>query len=166
MGISLLIHPDQSVCVQAKPHIVEVEVDSQIGTVDILNIWAAHDVGKAINPQTLEGQIEGGSLQGLGYGRYEEIVFTPEGRVLSNNLGTYLIPTTKEAPEIHSIIVEAPWAEGPYGAKGIGEQPLMGIAPAITNAIANAVGIRLNTIPATPERVWAAIQEKIEKENQ
>ncbi len=146
-------------------NIVEVEVDSQIGTVNILNIWAAHDVGKAINPQTLEGQIEGGSLQGLGYGRYEEIVFTPNGRVLSNNLGTYLIPTTKETPKIHSIIVEEPWTEGPYGAKGIGEQPLMGIAPAITNAIANAVGIRLNTIPATPERVWAAIQKKIEEDN-
>jgi CO/xanthine dehydrogenase Mo-binding subunit len=145
-------------------NIVEVEVDSQIGTVDVLNIWAAHDVGKAINPQTLEGQIEGGSLQGLGYGRYEEIIFTPEGRVLSNNLGTYLIPTTKETPKIHSIIVEDPWSGGPYGAKGIGEQPLMGIAPALTNAIANAVGIRLNTIPATPERVWATIQAKIEEE--
>ncbi len=145
-------------------NIVEVEVDSQIGTVDILNIWAAHDVGKAINPQTLEGQIEGGSLQGLGYGRYEEIIFTPKGRVLSNNLGTYLIPTTKETPKIHSIIIEDPWSEGPYGAKGIGEQPLMGIAPALTNAITNAVGIRLNAIPATPERVWAAIQEKIKEE--
>lgn len=146
-------------------NIVEVEVDSQIGTVDVLNIWAAHDVGKAINPQTLEGQIEGGTLQGLGYGRYEQIVFTPEGRILSNNLGTYLIPTTKDTPNIHSIIVEDPWKGGPYGAKGIGEQPLMGIAPAVTNAIANAIGVRINTIPATPERVWAAIQKKIEEEN-
>ncbi|MHA1995062.1 MAG: hypothetical protein ACW97Z_11015 [Candidatus Hodarchaeales archaeon] len=84
--------------------------------------------------------------------------------MLSNNLGTYLIPTTKETPNIHSIIVEDPWSDGPYGAKGIGEQPLMGIAPALTNAIANAVGIRLNTIPATPERVWAAIQGKIMEE--
>ena len=144
-------------------NIVEVEVDSEVGTVDVLNIWAAHDVGKAINPQTLEGQIEGGSLQGLGYGRYEQIVFTPKGEVLSNNLGTYLIPTTKDTPVIHSIIVEEPWEDGPYGAKGIGEQPLMGIAPALTNAISNAIGIRLNTIPATPEVVWAAIQKKLEE---
>jgi len=145
-------------------NIVEVEVDVQTGTVYVKNIWAAHDVGKAINPQTLEGQIEGGSLQGMGYGRYEQIVFTPEGQVMSNNLGTYLIPTTEDTPNIHSIIVEDPWNEGPYGAKGIGEQPLMGIAPAVTNAIYNAIGVRLNEIPATPERVWAAIQKKIEEE--
>jgi len=143
-------------------NVVEVEVDVLTGTTEVLNIWAAHDVGKAINPQTLEGQIEGGSLQGMGYGRYEQIVWTPEGRILSNNLGTYLIPTTKDTPKIHPIIVEDPWKEGPYGAKGIGEQPLMGIAPAVTNAIANAIGVRINEIPATAERVWKAIQEKLE----
>jgi CO/xanthine dehydrogenase Mo-binding subunit len=144
-------------------NIVEVEVDSQTGATNVLNIWAAHDVGKAINPQTLEGQIEGGTLQGVGYGRYEQIVFTPEGRVLSNNLGTYLMPTTEDTPMIHSIIIEEPWKEGPYGAKGIGEQPLMGVAPAVTNAIANAVGIRINKIPALPERVWEALQKKREE---
>ena len=143
-------------------NIVEVEVDVETGTVKIENIWAAHDVGKAINPQTLEGQIEGGSLQGVGLGRYEEIIFTPEGQVMSNNLGTYLVPTTKDTPQIHSIIVEEPWKEGPYGAKGIGEQPLMGVAPAITNAIYNAIGVRISEIPATPERVWKAIQKKKE----
>ncbi len=145
-------------------NIAEVEVDTETGIVKVLDIWAAHDVGRAINPQTLEGQIEGGALQGLGYGRYEQIIFTPEGSILSNNLGTYLIPTTKDTPRIHSIIIEEPWLEGPYGAKGIGEQPIMGIAPAVTNAIANAVGIRLNEIPATPERVWAALQKKIQED--
>jgi len=145
-------------------NIVEVEVDTETGIVNVLDIWAAHDVGKAINPQTLEGQIEGGALQGLGYGRYEQIIFTPEGSILSNNFGTYLIPTTKDTPRIHSIIIEDPWSEGPYGAKGIGEQPIMGIAPAVTNAIANAVGIRLNEIPATPERVWVALQKKIQED--
>lgn len=142
-------------------NIVEVVVDVQTGTVNVENIWAAHDVGKAINPQTLEGQIEGGSLQGLGYGRFEEIIFSPKGEIISNNLGTFLVPTTKDTPKIHSIIIEDPWKEGPYGAKGFGEQPLMGIAPAITNAIYNAIGVRLNEIPATPERVWKAIQKKI-----
>ena len=147
-------------------NIAEVEVDSQTGVAEVLNIWAAHDVGKAINPQTLEGQIEGGTLQGLGYGRYEQIVFTPEGRVLSNNLGTYLIPTTEDTPKIHSIIIEEPWKDGPSGAKGMGEQPLMGVAPAVTNAIANAVGIRINEIPALPERVWEALQKKREEEKE
>jgi len=142
-------------------NIVEVEVDVETGTTEIKDIWAAHDVGKAINPQTLEGQIEGGSLQGLGFGRFEEIVFSPDGGVLSNNLGTYMIPTTLDAPNIHSIIVESPWEEGPYGAKGFGEQPLMGIAPAVTNAIYNAIRVRLNEVPATPERVWKEIQDKM-----
>jgi len=145
-------------------NIAEVEVDTQTGTVLIKNIWAAHDVGRAINPQTLKGQIEGGTLQGVGYGRYEEIIFTPEGGILSNNLGTYLVPTTKDTPNIQSIIVEDPWKSGPYGAKGIGEQPLMGIAPAITNAIYNAIGVRISEIPATPERVWQAIQDKLQEE--
>lgn len=145
-------------------NIAEVEVDVQTGTVQVKNIWAAHDVGRAINPQTLEGQIEGGTLQGVGYGRYEEIIFSPEGVVLSNNLGTYLVPTTKDTPNIQSIIVEEPWKGGPYGAKGVGEQPLMGIAPAITNAIFNAIGVRISEIPATPERVWQAIQDKIQEE--
>lgn len=146
-------------------NIVEVEVDAQTGTVLIEKIWAAHDVGKAINPQTLEGQIEGGSLQGMGLGRFEEIVWTPEGQIWSNNLGTFLIPTIKDSPEIHSIIIEDPWNDGPFGAKGIGEQPLMGIAPALTNAIYNAIGVRINEIPATPERVWKAIQKKIKEES-
>jgi CO/xanthine dehydrogenase Mo-binding subunit len=100
-------------------NIVEVEVDVETGTTDIKNIWAAHDVGKAINPLAVEGQIEGGSLQGLGYGRFEEIVFSSDGGVLSNNLGTYMIPTTLDAPNIHSIIVESPWEEGPLWSEGV-----------------------------------------------
>ena len=142
-------------------NIVEVEVDVQTGVVEIKDIWAVHDVGKAINPQTVEGQIEGGSIQGLGYGRFEEIVFSDNGEVLTNSLGTYMIPTIMDAPNIHLTIVEHPWNEGPYGAKGVGEPPLIGIAPAITSAIYNAIGVRLNEIPATPERVWQAIQENI-----
>jgi len=144
--------------------IVEVVVDSQVGSVDVLNIWSAHDIGKAINPQTVEGQIEGGSVQGLGFGRYEHILFTEEGRVLTNNLGTYLIPTIKDTPDVHSIIIEEPWSGGPYGAKSMGEPPIIGVAPALTNAIANAIGVRLNEIPATPEKVWSALQLKIGRE--
>jgi len=147
-------------------NIVEVEVDVQTGVVEVKDIWAVHDVGKAINPQTVEGQIEGGSIQGLGYGRFEKIIFSDNGEVLTNSLGTYMIPTIMDTPNIHSIIVEHPWNEGPYGAKGVGEPPLIGIAPAITSAIYNAIGVRLNEIPATPERVWRAIQEKITEDSQ
>jgi CO/xanthine dehydrogenase Mo-binding subunit len=140
-------------------NIVEVEVDVHTGVCKVTDVWAVHDVGHAINPLTVEGQIEGGVLQGIGYGRFEEIVFSENGDVSTNSYGTYMIPSIMDSPRIHSFIVEDPWDEGPYGAKGIGELPLVGVAPAITCAIYNAIGVRLNEIPATPERVWKAIQE-------
>jgi CO/xanthine dehydrogenase Mo-binding subunit len=140
--------------------IVEVEVDVLTGVCIATDVWAVFDVGKAINPQTVEAQIEGGVLQGLGYGRYEEVIFSDTGSVLTNTYGTYMIPSMMDIPRIHSFIVEDPWKEGPYGAKGIGELPLVGVAPAITSAIYNAIGVRLNEIPVTPERVWKKIQEK------
>ncbi|MHA2364269.1 MAG: xanthine dehydrogenase family protein molybdopterin-binding subunit [Candidatus Hodarchaeales archaeon] len=143
-------------------NIVELEVDIFTGEVAIKKIFAAHDVGKAINPQTCEGQIEGGVVQGAGYGRYEEIIWDNAGKIISENLSTYIIPTTIDSPEVFSLIVEEPYIEGPYGAKGMAEQPIMGIAPAITNAIFNATGIRLSEIPITPERMWKAIQIKLE----
>jgi len=141
-------------------NVAEVEVDLDTGETTLTRIIAAHDVGKAINPQTVEGQIEGGTLQGAGYGRYEEILFTGNGKIMSNNLGLYIIPTTLDAPEIVPIIVEDPYPEGPFGGKGFGEQPLMGVAPAITNAIHQATGVWINEIPATPERVWKALNKR------
>ncbi|MFW9996948.1 MAG: xanthine dehydrogenase family protein molybdopterin-binding subunit [Candidatus Odinarchaeota archaeon] len=140
-------------------NIAEVDVDLDTGDVNLLKITAVHDVGKAINPQTLEGQIEGGSLQGAGFGRFEEIVYNSDGSILSNNLGTYIIPTTLDSPEIKSVIVEHGYPEGPFGGKGIGEQPLMGVAPAITNAIHQATGVWIDEIPAIAERVWKALQQ-------
>lgn len=139
-------------------NVVELDVDISTGEVTVKRIVAAHDLGKAINPQTAEGQIEGGTAQGLGYGRFEEIKWDKEGKIITENLSTYIMPSSHEAPEIVPIIVEDPYKEGPFGAKGFAEQPLMGIAPAITNAIFNATGVRLSEIPATPERVWKAIQ--------
>ncbi|MHA2294837.1 MAG: xanthine dehydrogenase family protein molybdopterin-binding subunit [Candidatus Hodarchaeales archaeon] len=141
-------------------NVAEVDVDLDTGEVTLLKLTAVHDVGKAINPQTVEGQIEGGSLQGAAYGRFEEIVFGEDGSVMSNNLGTYIIPTTLDAPEIKAIIVEEEYPEGPFGGKGLGEQPLMGVAPAVTNAIHNATGVWIDEIPATPERVWKALNRK------
>jgi CO/xanthine dehydrogenase Mo-binding subunit len=133
-------------------HMAEVEVDTELGTVKVLHITAAHDVGRAINPTLVEGQIEGGIAQGLGMALMEE--FTP-GR--GENLHDYLIPTIGDVPPVTSILVEDPSPVGPMGAKGIGEQALIPTAPAILNAIADATGIRLTRMPATPDRIRAAL---------
>ena len=134
-------------------HLAEVEVDLRLGTVKVLSIVTAHDVGRAINPMLVEGQIEGGVAQGIGMALMEE--FTP-GR--GENLHDYLIPTIGDIPPITSILVECESSVGPFGAKGIGEQALIPTAPAILNAIAHATGARLTRTPATPDRVLAALQ--------
>jgi len=119
-------------------NIVEVEVNMKTGELKIVKITSAHDMGKAINPQQVEGQIQGGTLQGMGYAIMEEIRHDAEGKMLNNAFATYILPTTEDTPEIDPIIVEHPYDKGPYGAKGFGEVPLMGIAPAIANAVYNA----------------------------
>ena len=131
---------------------VELEVDMALGTVKLLRFLAAHDVGRAINPLLVEGQIEGGIAQGIGLALMEE--FLP-GR--TENLHDYLIPTIGDVPDITSIITESGDAHGPYGAKGLGEHCLIPTAPAILNAIAHASGARIHHLPATPDRVRAAI---------
>jgi CO/xanthine dehydrogenase Mo-binding subunit len=133
-------------------HIAELEVDLELGTVRLLRITAAHDVGRAVNPTLVEGQIEGGIAQGIGFALMEE--FHP-GR--GENLHDYLIPTIGDIPPIHSILVEDASPVGPFGAKGIGEQALIPTAPAILNAIADATGIRIRRVPATPDRIRAAL---------
>ena len=130
-----------------------VEVDVKLGTVRALKFTAAHDVGKAINPMLVEGQIQGGIAQGLGMALMEEFV---PGR--TENLHDYLIPTIGDMPPVESIIIEVPDAHGPYGAKGLGEHVLIPTAPAILNAIFNACGARITRVPATPDRVSAAIE--------
>ena len=130
----------------------EVDVDPLLGTVKVRRIVAAHDVGRAINPTQVEGQIHGGIAQGLGLALMEE--FLP-GR--TENLHDYLIPTIGDVPGITSVIIESGDAHGPYGAKGLGEHCLIPTAPAILNAIAHASGARIHHLPATPDRVRAAI---------
>ncbi len=125
----------------------------RLGTVKVLQIVAAHDVGRAVNPILVEGQIEGGVAQGIGMALMEE--FTP-GR--GENLHDYLIPTIGDVPPIRSILVEYASSVGPFGAKGIGEQALIPTAPAILNAIYHATGARITRVPATPDRVLAAIR--------
>ena len=135
--------------------LVELEVDTTLGTVRLLRIVAAHDVGRAINPLLVEGQIEGGIAQGIGLALMEEYV---PGR--TENLHDYLIPTIGDVPPIETILVEVPDPEGPFGAKGLGEHVLIPTAPAILNAIRHAVGVEVTKVPATPSRILAAIRAR------
>lgn len=135
--------------------IAELEVDMQLGTVRLLKITAAHDVGKAINPLLVEGQVQGGIAQGIGMALMEE--FLP-GR--TENLHDYLIPTIGDVPPIETLIIETGDMHGPYGAKGLGEHCLIPTAPAILNAIADACGARVTNLPATPDKVLAAIRSR------
>ncbi|QDC02594.1 molybdopterin-dependent oxidoreductase [Mesorhizobium sp. 8] len=148
---------------QGKPYAVygygaqvaELEVDMKLGTVRLIKITAAHDVGKAINPLLAEGQIEGGIAQGIGLALMEEYI---PGR--TENLHDYLIPTIGDVPPIETILVEVADPEGPFGAKGLGEHVLIPTAPAILNAIRHATGVLVKKVPATPSRVLAAIRAK------
>ena len=135
--------------------LAEVEVDLELGTVRVLRVHAAHDVGRAINPTQVEGQIHGGIAQGLGMALMEEYV---AGK--TDNLHDYLIPTVGDVPQIVVHIVEAPEPLGPFGAKGVGEPALIATAPAILNAIHHATGVRITHVPATPDRVRKAIVEQ------
>jgi len=139
-------------------HMAEVIVDVETGEVAITDYAAAFDVGKAINPRALEGQIEGGVAMGMGYALMEKIV-TEAGYIQNLSLRNYLIPTALDVPEIKSVIVEVENKYGPYGAKGIGEMPNIPATPAILNAIADACGGRIRTLPADSESVFRAIQE-------
>jgi CO/xanthine dehydrogenase Mo-binding subunit len=132
---------------------VEVEIDTETGQVRLVHVISADDVGKAINPAQVEGQIEGGIVQAQGYVIQENFI-SREGRVITDQLSTYLIPTIRDIPEkVESVIVEIPDERGPWGAKGIGELMYLPLAPAITHAIHNATGVWFDEFPLTPERV-------------
>ncbi|MEQ8696866.1 MAG: molybdopterin cofactor-binding domain-containing protein, partial [Bauldia litoralis] len=136
---------------------VEIEVDEVTGKADATRAWAASDVGRAVNPSNVEGQIQGGFAQGLGYALFEEMVWE-DGRLVNPSLMDYKVPGVMDVPEtVTPIIVEEPEPTGPFGAKGVGEPALVGVAPAVGNAIRNAIGERLTRLPMTPERVLAAI---------
>jgi len=134
-------------------HVVGLTVDTALGTVKLDRIVAAHDVGKAINPMLVEGQVHGGVAQGVGMALME--AYLPG---VSEDLHSYLIPTVGDIPPIESLIVEVPDAHGPYGAKGLGEHVLIPTAPAILNAIRRATGATLRSIPVTPDAILAALR--------
>jgi CO/xanthine dehydrogenase Mo-binding subunit len=147
------------ICYSFSANVVEAEVDTETGETRVTRVVSGHDCGKIVNPTAGEGQIEGGVVQGLGYALTEEHLLQ-DGRIVNDQFSTYIIPTPMDVPEIKSLIVEHEYPWGPYGAKGLGETPIIAVAPAVTAAIAHATGVRLSEIPATPERVWAALRAK------
>jgi CO/xanthine dehydrogenase Mo-binding subunit len=139
-------------------HSVEVDVDEATGEVEVRRAWCAHDVGRAVNPVSCEGQIQGGFVQGIGYALTEAMKWNDEGWLITATLADYKIPGVLDCPtEIHAIVLEDPDPTHPFGAKGIGEPSLVGAAPAIANAICSATGARLRQLPMTPERVLDAV---------
>lgn len=138
---------------------VEAEVDEVTGKVTVLRVFSAHDVGRAINPVSCEGQIQGGFVQGMGYALTEEMVWDDDGRLANPSFADYKMPGIKDSPAIITpILIEEPEPSHPFGAKGVGEISMVGAAPAIANAVAHATGARLRRIPMTPERVLDALE--------
>jgi CO/xanthine dehydrogenase Mo-binding subunit len=143
---------------------VEVEVDTETGQLRILRVVCADDVGRAINPALVEGQIEGGVAQAVGWATCENFI-SEEGRVLTPHLSTYLIPTVRDVPErVQSILVEHPDPRGPWGVRGVGEMPFIPLAPALVAAVHDATGVWFDEFPLTPERVLEGLQRREEGE--
>ncbi|MGH2468239.1 MAG: xanthine dehydrogenase family protein molybdopterin-binding subunit, partial [Candidatus Limnocylindrales bacterium] len=136
--------------------VAQVEVDLDTGEVTVGSVVSADDAGRIIHPVLAEGQVEGGTLQAVGYATIEEIKLA-DGRYLNDRLATYLIPTALDAPRIQAILVEHPFDGAPHGAKGLGELPMDVAAPAVVAAIHDATGVWITDLPATPERILAAL---------
>lgn len=155
-GSSAPLPPHLVICAQA----AEVEVDPQTGQVRVLKMVAAQDVGYAVNPMSVEGQIQGGVAQGLGFATTEEYIYK-DGVLLNPHFMDYKMPTALDVPQIEPVLVENPTGAGPYGLKGVGEPPHVPAAAAIANAVCNAIGANITALPLTPERVLAAIKNRI-----
>jgi CO/xanthine dehydrogenase Mo-binding subunit len=139
-------------------HLSHVRVDRETGEVTLLRHVVAQDVGRALNPALVEGQMLGGAVQGMGWALFEELAHDEDGRLVTGSFLDYAIPTAERVPEIETLIVEVPAPDGPFGAKGIGEAPVVGAPAAIANAVAAAAGTRMYELPLTPPRVWKALR--------
>jgi CO/xanthine dehydrogenase Mo-binding subunit len=143
---------------QSAAHLSHVRVDRETGRVTVLGHVIAQDVGRALNPALVEGQMHGGTTQGLGWALLEEIAYDEHGQPIAGSFVDYAMPTAGGVPLIDTEIVEVPTPEGPFGAKGVGEAPVVGVPGAVANAVAAATGgVRMRQLPMTPERVWRAI---------
>jgi CO/xanthine dehydrogenase Mo-binding subunit len=139
---------------------VEVEVDLETGQVDVVKVWPAMDVGKAIDPLMVDGQIHGAISQGIGFALMEDLRLDG-GRVLNPNFTDYIVPSSLDTPEVaESILVEEPYKHSAFGAKGVGEPSIISIVPAVTNAIYHATGFSFNKVPVTAERLHAALRRR------
>ncbi|PYM95444.1 MAG: aldehyde oxidase [Candidatus Rokuibacteriota bacterium] len=148
-----------SPCYSYSACVVELTVDEETGVVDLRDVWVAHDVGRALNPLLAEGQVEGSIYMGIGEALMEEQVFR-KGLHKQPSMLEYKSPTTLETPEIHTILVETDDPEGPFGAKEVGQGPLLPVIPAIANAIHHALGIRIDEVPITPDKILKALELK------
>ncbi len=140
--------------------IAEVEIDTETGLVDVVDFWAVHDVGRVLNPMLLQGQVHGGISMGLGWALSEDMLYDEQGNILNPGFLDYRMPGPKDMPRIHVDFVETNDPDGPLGAKGIGEPALNPVAAAVLNAIYNAIGVRFDRIPVTPERILEALAKK------
>jgi CO/xanthine dehydrogenase Mo-binding subunit len=140
-------------------HAVEVAVDEETGKVEVLKLVSCFDVGRAINRASVEGQIEGGTVYGLGYGLCEEVILE-KGITLTPSFSEYLLPTSMDVPNIQTIILESGEGAGPFGARGVGEPSVTAVASALSNAVADAIGVRVYDLPLTPEKVLRALKNR------
>jgi CO/xanthine dehydrogenase Mo-binding subunit len=158
VGRASVLEPNPAATTSFTAQIAEVSVDPETGEVTLLSFTTAHDVGAVLNPLDHQGQIDGAVVQSIGYALTEALE-VEEGRVNCTNLGEYKMPTIRDIPELRTALLEPGEGPGPYGAKGIGENPLGPAAPAIANAVADAVGARVKSLPITSERVYRALAE-------
>ncbi len=142
----------------AAAHLSHVRVDRDTGEVELLAHVVAQDVGRALNPDLVEGQMHGGAAQGIGWALLEAMGDDESGQLITGSFVGYAVPTVERVPPIDLEVVEVPAPDGPFGAKGVGEPPVIGVPAAVANAVASAAGMRLNELPLTPERVWSALE--------
>lgn len=145
--------------VEVGAHVVDVEVDPETGQVTVLRYTAFQDVGRALNPTAVEGQMQGSVVQGLGWALTEAIDYDETGRVRNASLLDFRLPTALDVPPIDCVIIETPVPGVPYGLRGVGEVPIVPVAGAVANAVRRAIGVRVTSMPMTPERVLAAIRK-------
>jgi CO/xanthine dehydrogenase Mo-binding subunit len=140
-------------------HIARVRVEPDTGKVFPIRYISIQDVGRAINPALVEAQMHGGAVQGVGWGLYEQMLFDEQGTPITGSFMDYTVPKASQSPSLDALLVEVPSILGPFGAKGVGEPPVIPGAAAMANAVRDACGARVTELPLTPERVWRAMQE-------
>ena len=136
---------------------MHVRVDRETGDITLLRVVAVQDAGRVLNPALVDGQMRGGTTQGLGWALWEQLIHDEDGNLVTTSFQSYAVPKASDLPDIETIHVEVPAPEGPFGAKGVGEASVISAAPAVANAVANAVGLRLYELPMSAPRLLEAI---------